>query len=139
MNLPPLPDNWEKKGLILIGFVFIITIIYALNPFTGTPTNNSSDQTFQPGSPIPFPKLTTNKNTSNNTNNTNITFKITKEQAEKIATQAWPSYTVGTPLQGTIIVNNTNYNVWIVPLTKQNTASKTIYIDGNTGVIVLDI
>jgi len=56
--------------------------------------------------------------------------------AKRIAGQAYPDYTIGTPSQGSINVNNTAYFVWIVPLTKDNTASKTIYIDVDNGNIV---
>lgn len=141
MDIPELPVGWEKKALIVVGVVFIITVIYAFNPFPATPTNNSTDQSIQTGTPFTLPKLTsTSKNTANNTDNnkTNITLKLTAEQAKNIAIQKNPGYTPGNPLQGTITVNNTSYNVWIVPLTKKNEASKTIYIDGNTGVIVLE-
>lgn len=133
-----LPENWEKKALILVGAVFILTVIYALNPFQGTPSNATINQSTSTSNPFPFPQITsTNKNKTNNTNSTNTT--ITSDQAKTIATQAMPGFTAGTPLKGSVVVNDTNYNVWIVPLTQQNTASKTIYIDSNTGVIVLVI
>lgn len=139
MNIPDLPDEWEKKALIVVGALFLLTVIYAYNPFQGTPTNTTIDNSpTQTTTIIPFPKITKTKNTTNNTNLTNGTFKLTAEQAKKIATQSRPGYTVGTPIQGTVMVNNTNYNVWIVPLSKQNVVSKTIYIDANTGVIILD-
>ncbi|MCE5214743.1 MAG: peptidase [Methanobacterium sp.] len=135
-----LPESWEKRALILVAAIFIISVIYALNPFLGTPTNNTGNQTpTQTLNPIPFPILSSNKNVTNQTNNTNNSFKITPEQAQNIATQAMPGFTAGTPLKGSVYVNNTNYNVWIVPLTKSDSNSKTIYIEGNTGVIVLVI
>lgn len=130
-----LPDDWEKKALIIIGAVFILTVIYAFNPFfQSAPTNNSTIE--QPTGPsvIPFPKKVKNNTT---TNSTNSSFKITIEEAKKIAAQSNPGYTVGTPIQGSIVVNSTSYFVWIVPLTQENTASKTIYIDANTGIIVM--
>ncbi|TMS40324.1 MAG: peptidase [Methanobacterium sp.] len=128
-----LPDNWETKALIIIGAVFILTVIYALNPFQGTPTNNTTmEQTPSEPTIIPFPENERKNDTNNSTNNT----KITEEDAKRIAGQAYPDYTVGTPLQGSVNVNSTNYFVWIVPLTKDNTASKTIYIDVDNGNIV---
>ena len=131
-----LPENWEKIALILVGVIFIITVIYALNPFQGTPDNTTLNQNSNPSIvPIPFPK--DNKSTNNSTNTTNGTINITLDQAKTIAAQSSPGYEVGQPIPGTVTVNKTNYTVWIVPLTKPNTASKTIYIDIKTGLIVL--
>jgi hypothetical protein len=132
-----LPENWEKKALILVGGIFIVTIIYALNPFQGTPDNTTIENSSQTINPIPFPKV----NKANNTKNDSIngTINVTIEQAKTIAAQSNPGYNVGQPIPGTVLVNNTNYTVWIVPLTKPNTASKTIYIDIKTGLIVLVI
>ena len=48
-----------------------------------------------------------------------------------------PGYSVGQPIQGSVMVNNSNHNVWIIPLSL-NGMSKTIYIDTNTGLIVLN-
>jgi hypothetical protein len=133
-----LPQNWEKKALIIVGAVFIISVIYAMNPFQSTPTNDtlneSSSTTIIPN---PFPKITKSKNANNSS--VNGTFNITAEQAKKIATQSRPGYTVGQPIQGNVVVNSTNYSVWIVPLSQNNVVSKTIYIDANTGIIVLEI
>jgi hypothetical protein len=129
-----LPDNWEKYALIGVVAVLIISVIYALNPFPPTPENDTIQQTTTTTTIIPFPKNNVNK-----TNSSNNTAKITLERAKEIAAQTWPGYTVGQPISGSVTVNDTTYSVWIVPLTKQNTASKTIYIDINTGNIVLDI
>ncbi len=128
-----LPADWEKKALIIVGVVFIITVVYAFNPFLSTPTNNTTmEQSPSEPTVIPFPENERKNNTNNSTNDT----KITEEDAKRIAAQAYPDYTVGTPFQGSVNVNSTNYFVWIVPLTKDNTASKTIYIDADTGNIV---
>lgn len=132
-----LPENWEKIALILVGVIFLVTVIYALNPFQGTPDNTTLNKNSNPGIvPVPFPKV--NKSTNNTPNSTNNgTISITLEQAKTIAAQSNPGYDVGQPIPGTVVVNKTNYTVWIVPLTKPNTASKTIYIDIQTGLIVL--
>lgn len=130
-----LPDNWETKALIIIGVVFILTVVYAFNPFLSTPTNNTTmEQSSSEPTIIPFPENERKNDTNNSTNNT----KITEEDAKRIASEANPGYTVGTPMQGSVNVNSTNYFVWIVPLTKDNTASKTIYIDADTGDIVME-
>jgi len=52
-----LPEDWEKKALIIIGAVFILTVIYAFNPFQDTPTNNTTMEQ-APSEPtiIPFPE-----------------------------------------------------------------------------------
>ncbi|HEY0196291.1 MAG TPA: PepSY domain-containing protein [Methanobacterium sp.] len=132
-----LPDNWEKKALIVVGFVFVLTVIYSFNPFPATPTNNTTiEQSTSGPTVIPFPKKDKTNNTTDPTNNSS--FKITEEDAKRIAGQSNPDYTVGTPMQGSINVNSTNYFVWIVSLTKDNEASKTIYIDADTGNIVME-
>lgn len=128
-----LPDNWEKYTLIGVVAILIISVIYALNPFPPTPENDTVQQTTTT-TIIPFPKV----NKENKSNSTNDTVKITLERAKEIAAGKYPGYTVGDPFSGSVTVNNTTYNVWIVTLNRQNTASKTIYIDVNTGNIVLD-
>jgi len=130
-----LPEEWEKKALIVVGAIFIITVVYAFNPFLSTPTNNTTMEQ-APSEPtiIPFPENEKKNDTNNSTNHT----KINEEDAKRIASEANQGYTVGTPMQGSINVNSTNYFVWIVPLTKENTASKTIYIDADTGNIVME-
>jgi hypothetical protein len=128
-----LPENWEKKALIVVVAVFLILVIYAYNPFQTRPNTTIQNQNPQNGVPIPFPKANTSTNSSNNT------LKLTAEQAKTIATQARPGYNAGQPIQGTVMVNNTNYAVWIVPLSQNNVVSKTLYIDANTGIIVLEI
>ena len=76
-------------------------------------------------------------NNSSNSSNTNLTSNLTMEQAKNIAIQNNPGYSVGQPIQGSVMVNNSNHNVWIIPLSL-NGMSKTIYIDTNTGLIVLN-
>ncbi len=130
-----LPADWEKKALIIVGVVFIATVIYALNPFQGTPSNDTVGQTTTTQNIVPFSKNPKN----NTTNSTNSSFKITAEQAKQIATKSYSGYTAGQPIQGSIVVNSTGYNVWIVPLSQNDQVTKTIYIDGNTGIIVMQI
>ncbi|HOI71449.1 MAG TPA: PepSY domain-containing protein [Methanobacterium sp.] len=128
-----LPEDWEKKALIVVGAIFILTVIYSFNPFVGTPANNTTMEE-APNGPtiIPFPENERKNDTDNNSTDS----KITEDDAKRIAEQAYPDYTVGTPSQGSINVNDTTYFVWIVPLTKDNSASKTIYIDVDNGNIV---
>jgi hypothetical protein len=130
-----LPENWEKMALIGVAAVLIISVIYALNPFPLTAPNDTMEQTTTTTNIIPFPKITkVNNNTSDNS-----TIEITLERAKTIAAQQRPGYTVGNPVKGSVVVNNTTYPVWIVPLLTQNTVSKTIYIDLYTGNIVFEI
>jgi len=134
-----LPQGWEKKALIVVGVVFLISVIYALNPYQGSPTNDTiQNQSTQTINIIPF-----SQNKANNYNNTSTpvtnTTKLTADQAKSIASQSHPGYTVGQPIEGSVTVNSTNYPVWIVPLSQNNVVSKTIYIDRNTGIIVLEI
>jgi len=129
-----LPENWEKIALVGVVAVLIISVIYALNPFPPTLENDTIQQTTTTTNIIPFPKI--NKAKNNTTGNS--TLEITLERAKTIAAQQRPGYTVGNPIQGSVVVNNTTYAVWIVPLLTQNTVSKTIYIDIHTGNIVFE-
>lgn len=140
MDLPQdLPPGWEKKALIVVGVIFVGLVIYSFNPFPGTPTNNTTmEQPQSQPTVIPFAKNPKANNTTANSS-TNTSFKITSDDAARIAGQANPGYTMGSPIQGSIVVNSTTYFVWIVPLSQQNTVSKTIYIDANTGVIVMSV
>lgn len=139
MDIPELPEGWEKKALIALGVLILILVIYAYNPFGGKSNVSVQNQNPETIVPVPFPQKNTNTSTNNSSIPGNATFKITVDQAKSIATKARPGYDVGQPIQGSVLVNNTNYNVWIVPLSKNNVVSKTIYIDGNTGIIVLEI
>jgi hypothetical protein len=116
--------------------VFIISVIYAFNPFHGSAPSNDTNitptQTVTYNQPIQ-PQVVNN---SSNSSTTNLTSNITAAQATNIAIQNNPGYSVGQPIQGSVMVNNTNHNVWIIPLSL-NGLSKTIYIDTNTGLIVL--
>lgn len=128
-----LPEDWEKKALIVVGAIFILIVIYSFNPFVGSPNNNTTmEQSSSEPTVVPFPSSEKKNKTDNSTNQT----KITEEDAKRIAGQAYPDYTIGTPSQGSINVNNTSYFVWIVPITKDKSGSKTIYIDSDTGNIV---
>ncbi|GAB4316303.1 MAG: hypothetical protein Kow0019_16870 [Methanobacteriaceae archaeon] len=125
--------TWEKKALIVLGFITLIIIIYAYNPFQSTPEVQIVNQTEQPSTvqTMPFPQ----PNSTNNTNETNNTdFKITKEQAQRIAEE--PGYTTGEPTQGTININNKEVPVWIVPLSKNDRVEKEVYVDAENGSIV---
>jgi hypothetical protein len=112
-------------------------VIYAFNPFQGSnPSNNTNitpTQTVTHNQPSQ-PQVVNN---STNSSTTNLTSNLTVEQAKNIAMQNNPGYSVGQPIQGSVMVNNTNHNVWIIPLSL-NGMSKTIYIDTNTGLIVLN-
>lgn len=131
-----LPQNWEKKALIVVIVVLIATVIYSFNPFPANPTNNTTVEQAPSGpTVVPFPKKN-NSNSTDNNNTTNSSSKITADDAKRIAEQANPGYIADDPIQGSINVNSTNYFVYIVTLTKENEASKTIYIDADTGIIV---
>jgi hypothetical protein len=120
-----------------VGVVFIISVIYAFNPFQwGTAPNDTQNVT--PTQTVTYthsqPQVVNN---SSNSSATNLTSNLTAVQATNIAMQNNPGYNVGQPIQGSVMVNNTNHNVWIIPLSL-NGMSKTIYIDTNTGLIVLE-
>ena len=138
MDIPQLPESWEKRALIVVGVIFVVTVIYAFGPFSfqTAPANDTLNQTSpQTITPIPFPqKAASANNTTNGSNSTNST-QISAEQAKNIAAQMNPGYAIGQPTQQSLSVNGTTYSVWAVPLS-QNGISKTIYIDINTGIIV---
>jgi hypothetical protein len=117
--------------------VFLITVIYAFNPFHGSTQSNNTNVTTPQTVTYNHPSQPQVVNNSSNSSTTNLTSNLTAEQAKNIAIQNNPGYSVGQPIQGSVMVNNTNHNVWIIPLSL-NGRSKTIYIDINTGLIVLN-
>ncbi|AXV36790.1 MAG: hypothetical protein CIT01_00550 [Methanobacterium sp. BRmetb2] len=126
--------TWEKKALIVVGVITVIILIYAYGPFQFTPEVKIVNQTEQPATvqKMPFPQPSSNNTTINNTNNTD--FKITKEQAQRIAEE--PGYTTGEPTQGTLTIDNKEVPVWIVPLLKDNRVEKEVYVNAENGNIV---
>ncbi|MGC9516091.1 MAG: PepSY domain-containing protein [Methanomicrobiales archaeon] len=126
--------TWEKKALIVVGVITLIILIYAYGPFQVTPEVKINNQTEepQPVQTMPFPQPTSN-NSTNNTNGTD-NFKITKEQAQRIAEE--PGFTTGDPSQGTVTINNKEVSVWIVPLLKNGNIEKEVYVDAENGNIV---
>ena len=137
MDLEP---GWEKKALIVLGIIFVIVAVYALNPFYSNSAvvdqNGSSADTPEVVMTSP-PAATTGNSTANNTNNTtnNGTFQISADVAKNIAAGAYPGYTAGQPTQGNISINSTLYSVWIVPVT-QASITKKVYVDISTGTVV---
>ncbi len=138
MDLKP---GWEKKALIVLGIIFVIIAVYALNPFYSNST--VTDQNISNSTPevvtVPAPAATTgnstvNTTTANNTTN-NSTFQISADVAKNIAAGAYPGYTAGQPTQGNVTVNNTLHSVWIVPIT-QASLTKKVYVDIATGTVV---
>jgi hypothetical protein len=132
MNL----EGWEKKALIAVVVVVLLIGAYAFNPFKPTANNTTPNQTVTQPSDTPLPFNVASSNTSSNNSTGNNTFKITPDQAKNIALQANPGYSASTPLQGSIVINGTSITVYIITLTKSGEASKTVYIDVNTGNII---
>jgi uncharacterized membrane protein YkoI len=140
-----IKDKWnnltrEKQALIGLAVIVLIVIIYAYHPFVGTTSNNTTQvqQSTQPTTvtTVPFTQSGSNNTTVSNNTTGNGTSQITAEQAKNIATQSMPGYTAEEPTQGSINVDGASTSVWIVPLSKNNAVSKTLYIDANTGKIV---
>lgn len=137
MDLEP---GWEKKALIVLAIITVIVVIYAFNPFAGTPNVQFQNNTSETPPVTPPQPVVTSNNTTANTTNVNITtnvtgtFQITVEQAKKIATES--GYTTGEPTKGVITINNVATNVWIVPLMKGFKVSKKVYVDASNGIIV---
>ncbi|MGB9936939.1 MAG: peptidase [Methanobacterium sp.] len=141
MDLEP---GWEKKALIILGIITFIVVIYAYGPFKSDPNVQIQNQTVEAAAPTPAPApaspvVTTNNSSSNNITNVtpagnNGTYLITSDQAKQIATQS--GFTAGQPTKGSVMVNNNNMAVWIVPLMKGTILSKRVYVDAATGIIV---
>lgn len=136
-----LPENWEKKALIILVVITFMVVAYAFSPFQKSSILEVQTQTSAPtGTPVPITQPAVNNSTTNSsTIPANITFKLTADQAKNIAAQGRTGYATGQPIQGSIVLNGTNIAVWIVPLSKNNVVSKTIYIDANTGIIVQEL
>jgi hypothetical protein len=134
-----LKEGWEEKALIGVGIIVLIIIVYAyFVPFSGTPDNNTSYNQVVPAQviPVPYSQPTVNNSTSNNSTSTNASFKLTSDQAKNIALNANQGYTAGTITQGNIIINGTNYPVWIVAISQTNAPSKTVFVDDDSGKIL---
>jgi hypothetical protein len=132
-----LPEGWEKKALILLVVVVLVVVIYAYNPFQSKSNVTVNNQSYQPATvtPMPFDQSSSNKS-ANNSSYGNGTFQITADQAKNIAENSRPGYKAGVPMQGTILLNSTTIAVWMVPLSKSGSVSKTLYIDVTSGRIV---
>lgn len=125
--------SWEQKALIGVGVVVVIILIYAYGPFNGTPVVNVTNDT---SAPISNPQLVpVNSPSGNNSSNSNVTVNITAQKAKEIAAAAWPEYVVGSPTDGSIMINQTVF-VWIVPLSLNNKLAKDVYVDKTNGNIV---
>lgn len=136
MNLDLTP---EKKALIALGVVVLIVTVYAYNPFFQTSNNTTANNTTPSNPsvvPVPFTQQGSNNTTSSNNTTTNSTGQITAEQAQNIAAQANHGYASGQATQGSITVEGQQTSVWVVPLLKDSSIKKTVYIDSNTGKII---
>ncbi|KAF5078409.1 hypothetical protein DSECCO2_140840 [anaerobic digester metagenome] len=129
----------EKKALIALGVVVLIITIYSYNPFFQT-SNNTTVNNTTPSSPsvvpVPFTQQGSDNTTASNNTTGNSTSQITAEQAQNIAAQANSGYTAGQATQSSITVNGQQTSVWVVPLLKNGSIKKTVYVDSNTGSII---
>jgi len=89
-----LPEDWEKKALIVVGIVVIILLVYVFNPFKSEPniTANNESVNVNPVVNMPFDQASSNSTNFNN-GTSNVTSELTMEQATNIALQANPGYT----------------------------------------------
>jgi hypothetical protein len=137
-----LQPGWEKKALIILGVITLIVIIYAFNPFNkphmeiDNGTNVTVPAPAELQSAPPVNPANSSLNITKNLTNTTGNFQISSDQAKKIATDANPGYTAGSPTKANIMINNNNTAVWIVPLMKGSTMHLKIYVDAKTGIIV---
>ncbi len=137
-----LKDGWEKKALIGVGVLVVVIIFYIyFIPYYGTPTtSNTTQNTSQvspsPAVPIPYSQQIANNGSSSNNSTISGNFSLSATQAQNIALNANQGYSAGTPTQGNVAINGTAYSVWIVPITKTNTQTKTVYVDATSGSIL---
>lgn len=133
-----LKEGWEKKALIGVAVIVLVIIVYAyFVPFSGTPDNITPNN---PTSPSPVVPVQYSMHASNNSNSNSSTNVNNSASIINITKTAYPDYTIGTPAyQNSVNVNGTTYNnVWVVPITKPNNPSITVYVD-YTGRIVLRV
>lgn len=130
-----LKEGWEKKALIGLGTVVVIIILYSyFAPYNGTPDNITQPQVTSTGSVTPVTFVSpSNNNSTNSTLNGNFT--ITGAQAQQIAQNANPGYTISSTNQANIAVNGTQYSAWILSMSN-GTASKTVYVNAANGNIL---
>lgn len=131
-----LPEDWEKKALIVVGIVVIILLVYVFNPFKSEPniTANNESVNVNPVVNMPFDQASSNSTNFNN-GTSNVTSELTMEQATNIALQANPGYTSGETSKETLVINGITISVWKVTLTKSGSTSKTLYINVISGKI----
>jgi len=125
--------SWEQRALIGIGVITLVVLLYAYNPFAPRPSGNVTNDIAPAIAPQPVP---VNDQSSNNSTNSTPegNFTISKEQAKLIAKES--GYKTGDPRAGTIMINNQNVSVWIVPLYINDKMAKEVYVNSITGVIV---
>lgn len=130
-----LKEGWEKKALIGLGAVVVIIILYSyFAPYNGTPDNITQPQVTSTGSVTPVTFVSPSNNNSTNSS-LNGNFTITAAQAQQIATNANPGYTISSTNQANIAVNGTQYSAWILSMSN-GTASKTVYVNAANGNIL---
>lgn len=130
-----LKEGWEKKALIGLGAVVVIIILYSyFAPYNGTPDNITQPQVTSTGSVTPVTFVSPSNNNSTNSS-LNGNFTITGAQAQQIATNANPGYTISSTNQANIAVNGTQYSAWILSMSN-GTASKTVYVNAANGNIL---
>jgi hypothetical protein len=132
-----LKEGWERKALIALGVIILIIIVYAyVNPFSGAPDNSTQQAQITPAQVTPLTYSTTSNNNSTGNNSTiNGNFTLSAAQAQSIAQNAFPGYSIGSPTQGNVVVNGTAHSVWIVSV-RNNTVSRTLFVDASTGTII---
>ena len=130
-----LKEGWEKKALIGLGAVVVIIVLYSyFAPYNGTPDNITQPQVTSTGSVTPLTFVSpSNNNSTNSTLNGNFT--VTAAQAQQIATNANPGYTISSTNQANIAVNGTQYSAWILSMSN-GTSSKTVYVNAANGNIL---
>ncbi|MDI9617588.1 hypothetical protein [Methanothermobacter sp.] len=122
--------RWEYKALAIIAIIAILVTVYSYNSFNQGERVRLSDSIQPKPQPQPVPVSVPNMTD----NRTNTTENITAEEARQIAVES--GYTAGQPTRGTINLNGTNVEVWVVPLQRGGRTVKEVYVSMGNGQIV---
>jgi len=122
--------RWEYKALAAIAIIAILVTVYSYNSFNHGERVRLSDSTQiepQPQPvPVSVPNITDNK--------TDTSENVTAEEARQIAAES--GYTAGQPTRGSINLNGTAVDVWVVPLQRGGRTVKEVYVSMEGGQIV---
>ncbi|MCG2828434.1 hypothetical protein [Methanothermobacter sp. K4] len=122
--------RWEYKALAIIAIIATLVTLYSYSSFNHGERVRLSDSTQIQPQPQPVPVSVPNMTD----NRTNTTENVTAEEARQIAAES--GYTAGQPTRGSINLNGTDVEVWVVPLQRGGRTVKEVYVSMEGGQIV---